>query len=776
MDQVRLIDPQSIDSHTFENRLKLKPVVIAVSLAIGLSGGLTGCFHDDDDDNNNSGGGGAPGTNTINTSGGIGNSPGGSGGDVYFYIGGPDSLIEVLTSTSGAPTMSSIPISPDYGANPLVVSSSTALEILGAEPPMGTPYQVDDDCNVYISDGNTMLGDETPVTGIDVQGGTTLTLSIHTTPSAACVRTANDMNNDGTVTTDTDGGNLWLYADNYFGGGDVVTSGVAEGSSAGEIYVGTTGSHYSTGNFMAMGADSNSGPGGDGAGIDLYTNGLDLWTSGEMNSSGGNSTVAEGGNAGGYIELHLEDSSDGGSLLRAGETIARGGDGETGGGNGNDIWFEVDQEQGATQDINMYITASMHTEGGNGTGSPAAGGTGGYVYLYNEYVANGEIKLFGFNNITANGGSGSTDGGDGGYIEFEANDNFVHMMNEAIIESRGGDAANGNAGDGGGVEMLGGYDGELSNSGNINTSGGNATAGFGGDGGDIQLYRDGNNNAVSNTISNSGGLTADGGDGTDGGGNGGYIELYNYLDVPGTDTISNTGPISTTGGDATTGTAGYGGDVLLEQDSGSGDVSNSAPIDTSGGHSDSGDAGHAGEIEIEIEDGDGFVRNTATLTAVGGNSTDGNGGNGGGVEVEQESSDGLGGTNAAAGSGSSNSGTIFNNGGTGKTGGSGGEVNFYSPGLPSSNSADIHGYGGDGDVDGGAGGSLYYAYGEPFTNSGDVDLSGGNGSSGFGGAGGNVEMYSTGGTSTSNSGSLNVTGGTGPMGDGADGTISIDQP
>ena len=88
------------NSHSLYNQHKLRPVVIAVTAAIGISGLLVGCG------GGGSNGGGKKGDNII-TSGGVSGKTtgvGGDGGEVDFYAydtsGG---LFQVLNSKKDAP-------------------------------------------------------------------------------------------------------------------------------------------------------------------------------------------------------------------------------------------------------------------------------------------------------------------------------------------------------------------------------------------------------------------------------------------------------------------------------------------------------------------------------------------------------------------------------------------------------------------------------------------------------------------------------------------------
>lgn len=727
---------QSADSQSNATHFQLKPVVIAVSIAIGMAGALAGCH--DDDDNGSSGGG--VGNNTINTSGGAASAGyGGHGDDITLYAGELDTIIDILTSGAGAPNPSTLtaPDASDLGANFLTVSASMTLPVAAVEPASGTAYQVADsnDCKVYISDGNGTLADEAPVTGIEIASGAMLTLEggvFLFSSLSTCLRLTNDMDNDGGIDTAVDGADVTLSMDHYFATGTIDTSGVAEGADGGDIDIYAAGSIYNSGDITADGADSASDDAGDGGNIALYANGTNLWNSGELSSRGGNSTSGDGGD-GNDVDVFLYASTADGSLISAGEIFADGGSGTTEGGDGEDVEIGVSGDSGRTD---LLVTASIHVRGGAASGPGASAGEGDSVDLYND-TTGGEITLFGFNNLTSSGGAGELGGGSGGDVELYSDcHDIVRLNNEAIVDTFGGDTDSGYAGYGGDF-IMGNCDNTdtISNSGAVDTSGGNATSGYGGGGGDIELYRDGGDGDISNT----GTLTALGGDGLTGG-NGGFIALYQFDGV--------------------------------------GDVSNTAVLMASGGDGTNG-GGSGGGIEIEIEFGDGRVTNSGALTASGGAGGTGAGGDGGFVEVEQESGDGLDPVGTIADpltSSSTNTGPIVADGGTGDTGGDGGSVEFYSPGLLSDNHANISLQGGDGTQDGGHGGFVL-AYGEPFTNSGDIDASGGNGTAGYGGDGGFVDMYSTGGPSgpsTDNTGSVNVAAGTGGAADGVDGVFTVD--
>ena len=100
----------------------LRPVVIAVTAAIGISGLLVGC-------GGGSNGGGNKGNNLI-TSGGNGGKTtgyGGSGGYVSLYALAADTVIEVLTNAKNKPDTSDIPES-STGTDALIVDAADLQE------------------------------------------------------------------------------------------------------------------------------------------------------------------------------------------------------------------------------------------------------------------------------------------------------------------------------------------------------------------------------------------------------------------------------------------------------------------------------------------------------------------------------------------------------------------------------------------------------------------------------------------------------------------------
>ncbi|MCP4716647.1 MAG: hypothetical protein GY868_16120, partial [Deltaproteobacteria bacterium] len=118
----------------------------------------------------------AAGQFTMNTSGGDGSDGyGGNGNGLQIVIGGPGyggsgGDIKVL-DTGVADAGFSFPssVTTYLGDNPLTVTADTIVAVEAAEPAAGTPYMVNEEYRLFISDGDAVLGNaEEEVTGVSV--------------------------------------------------------------------------------------------------------------------------------------------------------------------------------------------------------------------------------------------------------------------------------------------------------------------------------------------------------------------------------------------------------------------------------------------------------------------------------------------------------------------------------------------------------------------------------------------------------------------------------
>ena len=609
------------------------------------------------------------------------------------------------------------------------------------------------DCSIYISDGDAATepgvdAGDVAVTGVEVAKKATLTLEDNL-GATGCIRVDNDIVNDGTLTTATQGGSIALYMNNYFGSGPIDTSGGDTNPDGGNITLYADTAIYNEGNLNATGADSTTGDGGNGGHIGLYvgelsSSGNNLWNRGKLETSGGASKFDGGmGGDGGDVTLYgVVGPEDVGSLISIGKIDTTGGDGVGGGGHGGYVGLNLEGPPATeTTSNDIFVLTGIDTSGGAVTGANGDGGDGGGISMAIASEG-GRIQLLRIKRITTTGG----DGAEGGVARYVPAGAALVGAQIALYgnDNRGGDVVFDSC------SFLDEtcYDVDITNQAAIDASGGDAlVSGFGGRAGFIgasvgNYYGD---SGVISNITNSGDLTANGGSGVDGGARGGPIILQVNGDPSAVSSVTNSGKLTSLGGDATgdepAGQAGPGGVAVVAIDNADGTVSNTGAINVSGGKSTHGDAGWGGGVYIELynapgDSPDNLVSNTAGITTNGGVGV--NGGYGGYVEF-------------------------------------GGFVGFYEgAGVESTNSGSISAQGGAGEAGDGGEGGYVEMYGEPLTNEAGINVSGGNGDV-DGGDGGNITLYSTGETTTDNTGKLTSAGGSGKTGaDGDPGIITID--
>lgn len=685
----------------------------ALAAAALASMALFGCSGDDGSDGASGKGvlpdksitapSGPAGQYKIKTLGGAGTTGnGGSGGDIdlSYYYGTGGNIKIFRTGVADAGFTFPATVSTYLGLVPLKITANTTIAVVAAEPAAGTPYLLDGDDNVYISDGDAALGDETPVTGISVATGTTLTFGLNSEGTTASINLTNDFSNAGTVTVaklagapakvaglvippGETSGNLYIYADTYSGlaGSSIVTKG-GPGGNGGFIYIDCSDSDWS----------------GD---LTQYAGGF--FNRGTFESSGGDGAV--GGSAG-YQYVWSE-----GPLFNTGALTAKGGNGTAGAG-GNGASIEIETDYG-----NNFNSGAILTSGGNGA---TAGGNAGYIYQYIAYP--GDLKNSG--SFTANGGDGPDGGGNGNYIQF-----YVYggkIVNSGNLMAKGGAATTGTGGNGGYLELDASYDSgwegyyqPLDNweiSGNIDLSGGSGLTG--GNGGYIDAEMDGE--YVANgaeiifygytDIDTSGGASV-----ASTGGDAGYIYLDNeygyneFLYYTPSGGVVNYANVKARGGDSTSGAAGNGGYFDMETDyyygyATSAEVAyNYGNLDLSGGTG----ATMGGTGGFAYIWGYNHAENRGQINAAGGNATaaGGKGGMGAyndGVYILSDLGSAV------------NAGTITTSGGNGGAGGYGGNAaHIELVGYGASNSAALSAAGGDasGELSTGGSASVIFLYG-----------------------------------------------------------------
>ena len=675
-----------------------KKFIVAGILMLPLM--ITGCSDDTSDSSEDPDVDSEPEPNgiySLNVTGGLGGADGGSGGDgsnISFYKAAGTGNVEILAN--GITDASFAIITPDtnLGSNPLNIAMDVTIDVFANDveaPAEGTPYLIEEDGMLRVSDGNAILGDEYPVTGISVASGVTLSFGLNFAEYAR-LNLDGDMSNAGIITTndidDHNRGGLRIYPASYVGqeGGSINTAGTQDGQNGGAVLISANYSIYNHGVINTRGADSADDHAAAGGYVEFYADYL-VQNTGDIDSSGGNASNGDAGH-GGNVEL----ATDFGNMYNSGNLMNRGGNGQLGGDSGRVNLYaagdllnsgDIDAQGGASSaddggngnNIEIYAYGSKLVNsgdilamGGDTTDMDSSGGDGGELYVYAEY---GPINrdasaggLFVSANIDLSGGdavaTGYGDGGAGGSIDAQVyGSNFPSEVRLAFlgytdIDTSGGDANFG--GTAGNVLVFndsvkanaGVYvpSGNVTNEANIVARGGNVvetamtTPAEGGSGGDFNLETEYDYGYISPDLeitTNKGNVDLSGGNSLESEMNessrSGSVLFWGYNGV------SNTGNIIANGGDD----LGTDGDVT-------------------------GYGGYANDVEMYTELG--LISNSGNITN-----------NGGAGEYRGARSDGV----DLYGVTVSNSGEISSNGGNadatleGSMGGSGGWVEFFSP-------------------------------------------------------------------------------------------------
>jgi hypothetical protein len=447
---------------------------------------------------------------TINTMGGLGGSDGGSGGngdsidiEMSYGTGG-----DIVVSASGSADASFAPseFTPYYGTNPLTISADVAIEYTpAAEPAVDTLY-IDTDDNLYISDGDTILGsadaDELAVTGVKINEGITVTFGVAGDANVT-LNLENDFVNYGTVTTAdqdaTNRGDLGLYVGSFLNMGTIALNGTLDGQNGGDFDVDADEALFiNKGTINTYGADNEDADAGDGGYLYIYGEHFTENT-GPIATYGGVASGTGGiGGDGGYVYFEADYYGD---ARNSAEINAYGGDGVTGGGNGGYFYLYIeytgdcvnsgtlnlwggDTESGTagsggytyyeTWQGGIRHNADINAWGGSATEATGDGGNGGYFYIGSwcgssyeptpgEYTPIKDTEISG--DIDLHGGhalaTGTGSGGDGGYfyLEMEGDDfplaQRAKLLGYKLFDTRGGDGND--PGDGGYIYFWQGY-------------------------------------------------------------------------------------------------------------------------------------------------------------------------------------------------------------------------------------------------------------------------------------------------------------------------------
>lgn len=694
------------------------------------------------------GGGGGPTTYSISTSGGeagVDGGTGGFGGRVQIIKFGGTGSVEVRKSGTVNASFTHTQATPDLGSNALEITSDTTIQALVGEPTAGTPYMLPGDIFLYISDGDSIPGNETAVTGLRVASGATLTLELNN-PAASGTETRlylpNDIDNNGTITpANIDGtqrGGLDLVFRSYHGstGSRIDTSGVVAGQNGGAIRLTTLGGDASMainnrGDIDASGAEAPSGNGGMGGSINL--DGYAFFeNSGTISSIGGRGVSGNGGRGG---HVRIESGTE--QLYNSGDINAYGGDGSAAGGPGGLVEFESNTTGGGSGEIRN--SGDINASGGESTGA-IGGGPGGLI----EIDAHGDL----LNNATLNATGGASldataSGGNGGYISLASSP----------------------------ISLIATLAGNVSIAGDIHCAGGHAETtgtGFGGQGGTVEIVLD-----TSGSASGATGLPAPGNQ---------QLILYGYTDIDASGGSGNHGDMGGSVNIISEGERWDNGASAFVDDP-CGDTINEADILVTGGSVAAGATtlpatGGTGGQAFLLADTDATAVNPAAEQVINSGAIDTSGGDS--LALTSDPGGNAGGIGLSARHLVSNSGNLTNNGGsdlvnddsptTGFGHGSG-MIMLQSHGGTASNSGTLTANGGNGEMLGGEAIGIILGH-DQVINSAAISARGGNADSALagslGGAGGTVTVYDN--DLPDLTGNIDCAGGTGVTA-GADGSV-----
>jgi hypothetical protein len=421
-------------------------------------------------------------------------------------------------------------------------------------------------------------------------------------------------------------------------GGNSVTGQGGNGGSGVEVYA------YNTTNVELIGYSSggNGGTnGGNGGGVNVRTNesppGVMTYENTSVTATihGGNGDTGSGGMAG-WVDFG--NNSTGSLEFNAINCrIHATGNGGHGGNGGNDgAWVNVYHQSGS---IEMEIHLTGH--GGDSADDSDAGDGGGIL----TQMYGGHLDIHATGSLNGGNGAGSADAGRGGFLFVwpDGNSNIGSAeIYVADLSMRGGNAENGDGGNGGTLDIRCGAGSETDSFFtatyvNIDARGGDSQGGDGGNGGEIEV-------AILRRVAefNGGSFNLDGGHGGTGsgmsgeGGHGGVIELqmHDHDLIWGVAVSANGG---TSSGDDMD--AGNGGEFIVHLNDNNTGTSGSAVVSGTfnlrgGTAMGSGDGGSIGVFQIAQNNAGtgGNITSSAIVDATGGSSE--SGGNGGGQRVD----------------------------------------------------------------------------------------------------------------------------------------------
>lgn len=456
-------------------------------------------------------------------------------------------------------------------------------------------------------------------------------------------RANSDVFNTGTISanggkgTSGAGGNVnyvtYIYSEygsisnsgtiSQIGGNGITGGGYTAGAylSAGDA--GYSGDIVNSGPILAdAGSATVSGAGSGGAHITMYAHGA-IKTSGRLSANGGDSMGSNTGGQGGYLLIQNYVPFNYGNnqyfypptpseampvrpIQISGNIYLNGGSSQSGAGGQANSFYVTQAASNAAAKSNTGIQllgyASANLSGGNGTSLIGGDAYDMQIYTYNDVTNVGDYSPAGpIQNqlaITMKGGNstGSSNGGEGGYIDWESSGyssggGVSTLTNSGKIDVSGGAGGSGNGGESNKIYWYG-QDG-VTNTGALVMRGGNSVGGTGGYGAynGLAIYSSGN-------ITNSGAIDTTGGSGATGG-NGSWWDtgspFGNWVQIYAGGKVTNTGSINCPGG-AGTSTNGNGGGIDIMSEVGG--TSNTGALNVSPG-AGTGSAGLKGQAWID---------------------------------------------------------------------------------------------------------------------------------------------------------------------------------
>jgi hypothetical protein len=429
---------------------------------------------------------GDPGTSVIDLTGGtsMGTGYGGSGGLLTMHQRDgsdcPPAITQIFPTGTVDASFKVPTFALDFGTEKFEIVDKISLELSTAVTPVNGTYYATPDGYIGRFNGSSFV----PVTGLRIAAGGSLTLPV----GAPSLNFDSDVEIQGTLSnTPTENSSLSINARIIVVGDkgvvECLQSGTPQGTLAinayasmslqGQIHAqGSTpntpgavvqltslGRLYLGGSINATGAADPAGSGASGGSVDASARIGGVWSTADINVSGGNGLNSAG--IGGNIHLGStqEFTNDPLDLRSSGTLKANGGSftacpgSECITGNGGNIEL---RSVGA----DLLVTGALQASAGGGTVNVAQGGQVLFSVLSLNGTQPANVRIATSANITALGGAGSGAddyGGGGGTVSFEncaGQDSSMQFLGYSKVLLPGGaSAGQGQGGSGGAITM-----------------------------------------------------------------------------------------------------------------------------------------------------------------------------------------------------------------------------------------------------------------------------------------------------------------------------------